>query len=154
MGFALTIGTICEVPVMFFANKRIKRFKAYGLLIFATVITGIRLLVFRASDPPNGLLLLQLLNGFTFPALWIAGVSYADENAPAGLSTTVQGLFGAASFGVGMAVGGFVGGLPVQKIGGRGMDPISGYILLATITIITLVGWRQLAKPRALPDTA
>jgi len=154
MGFALTIGTICEVPVMFFANKLIKRFKAYGLLIFATVITGIRLLLFAASNTPNALLLLQLLNGFTFPALWIAGVSYADENAPAGLSTTVQGLFGAASFGVGMAVGGFVGGLLVQNIGGRGMYLISGYIVLATVTIITLVGWRQLAKPRALPDTA
>jgi PPP family 3-phenylpropionic acid transporter len=154
MGWALTIGTICEVPVLFFANHLIKRFKSYGLMILSMIITGIRLLLFAASNTPNELLLLQLLNGLTFPAMWMAGVSYADENAPEGLRTTAQGLFGAASFGVGMAIGGFFGGLLVESIGGRGMYLVSGSVVLATVAIITVIGWRQLAEPGVLPEIA
>jgi MFS family permease len=86
--------------------------------------------------------------------MWMAGVSYADENAPEGLRTTAQGLFGAASFGVGMAIGGFFGGLLVESIGGRGMYLVSGSVVLATVAIITVIGWRQLAEPGVLPEIA
>jgi hypothetical protein len=39
-----------------------------------------------------------------FPAMWLSGVAYADEHAPAGLKSTAQGLFGAVAFGFGAAV--------------------------------------------------
>jgi MFS family permease len=66
-------------------------------------------------------LLVQLLNGFNYPLLTVAGVVYADEQAPKGFRATAQGLFGAAVGGVGAAVGGFAGGLLFEWLGAKGM---------------------------------
>jgi predicted MFS family arabinose efflux permease len=150
MGLALAIGTIGEIPVLFFGNRLIQRLKPYGLLMLAMVVSGIRLLLFAASSTPNLVMLLQLFAGLTFPAMWVAGVSYADDNAPAGMGATAQGLFGAMVFGFGMAMGGFLGGLLLANLGGQGMYLVVGVIVLA-IVALSWIGERLLAERPAAP---
>ena len=139
MGIALMVGTISEIPVLFFGNRLIRRFKAYGLLMLSMVVTGLRLLLFATAGTPSAILVIQLLNGLTFPAMWVAGVSYAYEKASADMSSTAQGLFTAMVFGVGSAVGGFIGGLLLESIGGRGLYYIFGIVVLAIVGIVGLV---------------
>jgi len=135
MGFALTISTLTEMPIFFFGDRLVKRFTAYGLLILALVMVAIRSLLLSAVSTPLMVLVLQAFGGMIFPAMWLAGVSYADENAPAGLKSSAQGLFGAMSFGFGSAVGGFMGGLLLESIGGRGMFLTFGIIVLVGLMI-------------------
>src|SRR5215510_9887237 len=52
VGIALAIATLTELPVFFFGDRLLKRFKSYGLLIFALIITGIRALLFAAASAP------------------------------------------------------------------------------------------------------
>ena len=139
MGLALLVGMASEIPVLFFCNHLIKRFKSYGLLMLTMVFIGLRMLLFAAVDTPGLVLVIQLLNGLTLPAMWIAGVSYADENAPAGMRTTAQGLFSAMFFGIGMAVGGFVGGPLLESIGGRGLYVVFGAVELTIVAIVALI---------------
>ena len=146
MGIALTISTLSELPVLFFADRLLRRLKAHGLLVLAMTVTGVRLLLYAALNFPAGVLVFQLLNGLTFPAVWVAGVSYADENAPAGMSATAQGLFGATVFGFGAAAGGFLGGLLLESAGGRGMYLVFGVMVLVSVAIITLVERRRPAE--------
>ena len=68
--------------------------------------------------------------------MWLAGVSYADENAPPGLKSTAQGLFGAMTFGFGSAVGGILGGPMLESLGGRGMFLVFGIIILVGLGVI------------------
>jgi len=148
MGIALAIATLFELPVLFFADRLLKRFKARGLLVLAMIVTGVRLLLYAALNSPAGVLVVQILNGLTFPAAWVAGVSYADENAPAGMSATAQGLFGAMVSGIGAAAGGFIGGPLLESVGGQGMYLVFGMMVLVSIAIIGVVEWCLPAEQR------
>jgi PPP family 3-phenylpropionic acid transporter len=149
MGLALTVSTFAELPVLFYADRLLKRFKAHGLFVLAMLVTGIRLLLYAAVSFPAGVLAFQILNGLAFPAAWVAGVSYADENAPPGMSATAQGLFSATVFGFGAAAGGFLGGLLLASIGGRGMYLVFGLTVLVSTAVISLVERRLPAQPAA-----
>ena len=152
MGLALTIGTLAEIPVMLFVNRMIVRFKSYGLLMFGMVFTGLRLLLFALSTTAAFVLFVQILNGFTFPIIWVAGVSYADEHAPEGFRTTAQGLFGAMVSGIGSATGGFVGGLLLANLGGRGLYTIFGTAVFLVVLLVTLIRAKLLPeKSMAVP---
>ena len=84
-------------------------------------------------------LVVQAFGGMIFPAMWSAGVAYADEQAPAGLKSTAQGLFGAISFGFGSAVGGLIGGMLLESVGGRGMFFVFGILILGGLAVLEIV---------------
>jgi predicted MFS family arabinose efflux permease len=121
------------MPIFFLGHRLMRKLGSYGLLILALVLMGVRALLYAAVSTPSMVLFVQLLGGTMFPAMWLAGVSYADENAPAGLKSTAQGLFGATTFGVGAAVSGFIGGPLLADIGGRGMFLVFGMMILAGV---------------------
>ncbi|HTP08469.1 MAG TPA: major facilitator superfamily domain-containing protein 6 [Anaerolineae bacterium] len=148
MGLALTIGTLSEIPVLFFGNRLLLRFKTNGLLLLALIVTGLRLILLAAAHTPEMILVLQLLNGLTFPAMWVAGVAYADQNAPAGMRSTAQGLFGATVFGLGLAVGGFIGGPILENWGGHALFLIFGVVVLIVVGCVALLQKRWQLAPQ------
>ncbi len=148
MGFASFLATVTELPIFFFGNRLVKRYGSYPLFIGALVLMGIRSLLFAAASTPFMVYVVQALGGITFPAMWLAGVSYAEENAPAGLKSTAQGLFGAMSFGFGAAVGGFMGGILLESIGGRSMFFVFGLAILVGLALIE--GAKRITITRAV----
>lgn len=151
MGLSLFISTFfSEVPVMFFGNLLLNRFKAQGLLVLGTGVVGARLLLYAAFNSPEAILVLQILHGLTFPIIWIAGVSYAHENAPPALSATAQGLFGAAVFGIGSGLGAFLGGIFMSTLGGRGLYFIFGAFVWLALLMILLIE-RRFSSAQAGP---
>jgi MFS transporter, PPP family, 3-phenylpropionic acid transporter len=155
MGLALTIATLSELPVLFYANRLLGRFGSFGLLVVGMAVTGIRLLLYAAVSLPAGILVFQVLNGLTFPAVWVAGVAFADENAPTGLSATAQGLFSAMVFGIGAAAGGLIGGLLLENVGGRVMYLVFGLFVLLSLAILAPAERRltRLPQPPHAGDT-
>ena len=151
MGLALTMGTVSEVPLLFFGNRLLLRFKPYPLFMIAMVITGARLLLFAVTSSPNGVLAVQLLSGLAYPLMWLAGVAYAHQHAPAGLGATAQGLFGAMVYGIGAAVGGFAGGPLFERLGGRNTYLVFGLVILAIVLGVALVQRRLPATTTTSP---
>ncbi|MDQ2692379.1 MAG: MFS transporter [Chloroflexota bacterium] len=139
MGLALTISTLSELPIFFLGHRLVRRFGSYGLLTLTLAMFGVRALLYAAVSAPWMVLIVQVFGGMIFPAMWTAGVSYADENAPAGLKSTAQGLFGAVSFGVGSAVSGFIAGPLLESIGGRGMFLVIGILILVGLGVAETV---------------
>ena len=105
MGFSLTIATISEIPVLFFADRLLGRWGAKGLLTLSLLGYGVRAFAYSFMNVPWLVLPIQLLHGPTFATLWAAGVSYADEIAPEGMGATAQGLLSAVVWGLGSALG-------------------------------------------------
>ena len=147
MGLGLTLSTLTEIPIFFFGHRLVRRFGSYGLLIVALVLMAVRSLLFAAATTASLVLIVQGLGGMLFPAMWLAGVSYADENAPVGLKSTAQGLLGAMSFGVGSAFSGFVSGLLLESLGGRGLFFVLGIIVLVGVVAAEAV--RRLIPERS-----
>lgn len=145
-GIALTVSTISEIPIMFFANRILARLGSRGMLLLSVAATGVRLVLYAIFTAPAGILGFQLVNGLTFPMFWIAGVAYASERAPKGMEASAQGLFGAATTGVGAALGGLLGGILLGSAGGRLMYLIFGAIVLAGLLVLTALQ-RRTAKP-------
>lgn len=136
IGFAFTIATLTELPVFFFGDILVRRFKPQGLFLISLVLIGFRSIFFGIVDTVFMAIVVQAVGGMFFPAMWSAGVAYAFENAPAGLRSTAQGIFGAASFGVGSAVGGLICGVLLEQVGGRGMFLVLGIIILGGLALI------------------
>ena len=145
IGFALGLATVSELPMLFFADRMLTRLKPHGLLILSMIATVIRLVLYAIFVTETGILVFQLINGFTFAALWVAGVSYVNEIAPPGLSATAQGVFGATVFGFGAAGGGFLGGILLERVGGAQMFAIFGVLIFAAL-IVYLVMERRLSR--------
>jgi PPP family 3-phenylpropionic acid transporter len=142
MGIALTIGTVLEYPVLFFGNRLIRLLKPYGLFLLSIFVTGARLALLGVVNTPTLALLVQLLNGLSFPVMWIAGVAYANENAPDGMGATAQGLFSGMVIGIGMAAGGFFGGPLLEILGGHGLFLLFGSVVLAIAAVVALIEMR------------
>lgn len=152
MGWVLTFGTFSEIPVLFFGNYLLKWFKPTGLLFLSIFLTGIRLLLFGVATSFEFGMVLQIFNGITFPAMWVAGVAYADENAPAGLGSTVQGLFAATVFGFGSAVGGLAGGPIMESLGGHNFYLIFGSVILGIMVLAGLLQRFIPMKPQPVSE--
>jgi MFS family permease len=84
-------------------------------------------------------LLIQTINGLTFPAMWMAGVAFVGEHAPPGLSATAQGILSAIVFGVGTSLGGFLGGNLLGIVGAKEMYLIFGIITTLIVASISLL---------------
>jgi PPP family 3-phenylpropionic acid transporter len=152
MGLALTIGTIAELPVLFFVSRFIKRFKAYTLMIFSIAMTGLRFLLLAVAPNPTFVLFVQLLNGFNHPLLTVAAVTYADEVAPKGFRATAQGLFTTALGGIGFAVGGFAGGLLFESVGAKGMYLVFCIFVALVLVFVSLVRHTLPPEKESVPN--
>ena len=135
-GVAFTIAALTEIPIFFFGNRLVKQFSARGLLMLSVVLFGIRSLLLAVARTTYLIWVVQVFGGMLFPAMWSAGVAYVDENEPQGLKSTGQGLFNAMAFGFGSAVSGFVGGVVLESMGGRGLFFVFGVVILVGLGLI------------------
>lgn len=145
MGLAAVIATISEIPVFFFSNYLLKRLQSRGLLILSMAVIGTRLLLYFFFAFPPAILLIQMVHGLTFAALWTAGVSYAHENAPPGMIATAQGLFGSVMMGFGSGAGGMLGGLLIDQLGTAGMYGVMGAAVLIGLGMFAIL--ERLCRP-------
>lgn len=117
MGLALTIATLSEVTVFVYSDRMLKRWGTGRMLAASIVAMVARLLAYSVIVDPAAVLVVQLLQGFSFAALWTAGVAYAHRAAPPGMGATAQGVFSGVAMGLAAAAGALIGGLLYQDFG-------------------------------------
>jgi len=144
MGLSLTAATISELPVWFFSNRLLNRWGTKGLLALSLLACCVQAFSYSFIRVPWLALLIQLLHGPSFSAMWAAGVSYATEIAPEGLGATAQGLFSGVVMGLRSAFGALIGGLLYDALGAASMFRWGGVAtLLALILCLVLIPSRR-----------
>jgi MFS transporter, PPP family, 3-phenylpropionic acid transporter len=139
MGFALTASTLSEIPAMFFSDRMLRRFGARGMLVIAMTTIGLRLLCYSLTTQPWVVLLIQLVHGLTFAAIYTAGVHFADQIAPPGMKATTQGMFSGTLMGFGSAAGGLLGGLLLDRFSAGGMYAFAGTLVLTGLIAFLVI---------------
>lgn len=138
IGFSLTIATLSEIPVWFYANRMLQRWKPKGLLVFAFLSCAVQAFGYAFIPLPWVLMLLQLLHGPSFSAMWTAGVAYAAEITPPDNRATAQGLFGGVVMGLQSALGTLIGGLLYDDFGPAVTFAIGGISALIGVAVSIL----------------
>jgi PPP family 3-phenylpropionic acid transporter len=134
MGWSLTIATISELIVMYFSDRFLRWWGARRLLLFALGALSLRLL----ANSPGWVLVIQLLHGPTFAALWMASVAFVAEIAPPNLRNTAQGLLTGFVMGLGSTFGAFLGGILLDSFGFSQMFLWTGIGMLVLMGVFWL----------------
>jgi PPP family 3-phenylpropionic acid transporter len=140
MGLSQTVQTFSEIPVFFFSALLLQRFGARGLLLLSLTAVVIRMMAYTLLPPVWLVLPINLLHGLTFSALWVAGVTYANEVAPKGLGATAQGLFTGVSMGLGSALGALLGGTLYDSFGPTVLFRVAASCVLAGLIFFVVAG--------------
>jgi MFS transporter, PPP family, 3-phenylpropionic acid transporter len=135
MGLALTVATIASLPFFAFTNLLVKRWGALPLFILGMFLFAVRFALYSVIHTPWAVLVVQLLHGPTFGAIWVSGVTYANEIAPPGMGATSQSIFSAVLFGLGAAAGGLICGGLLSAFGPFGMFRLLAVIVAAGLAI-------------------
>jgi PPP family 3-phenylpropionic acid transporter len=110
IGFAWTLASLSEIPIMLGAGWMIRKISTSGLLKISFLAYALRWLLLSFISTPVLAILTQLLHGLSFAAFLIGGITYIGHLAPEGLNTTAQSIFTSVSFGLASIIGSLLGG--------------------------------------------
>lgn len=142
MGLSLLVATASEVPIFFFGNQLLERWGARGLLLLALGANVLRMFSYALMPAAWFVLPIHLLHGFTFSAMWMASISYANRAAPPGMGATAQGLLSGISMSLAGAIGALVGGQLYETVGPAAMFGWSGVSVLIGLLFFAVAGRR------------
>lgn len=148
MGLSLTIATISEIPIFLYSSRLLRRGAPF-LMAVSLGIMVVRAFAYASMTAPWQVLLISLLHGPTFSAMWSAGVAYANDTAVSGLSATAQGVFNGTVLGLGSALGAVVGGFLYDSSGAVVAFQWAGWATLAAFIIFVGVHRQSLIKSSA-----
>lgn len=150
LGYSLTLSTISEVPIFLLSQRMLKRWNAQLLIGIALFAFILRAFAYMMMTAPWQVLPISLLHGPSFAVMWLAGVQYADDIAPAGLGATAQGMFGGVVMGLGSALGALIGGVLYDS------NPVAvfawaGWLSLGALLLFVFANRRSFRRALARP---
>ena len=142
MGLSLMVATIAELPFFVVTNWIVKRIGAPKMFLIGMAAFALRFALYAVVQQPWAVLIVQVLHGPSFVAVWVAGVSYADSIAPPGMGATAQSIFGATLMGLGAAAGGVLSGALFGAVGAHWMYAILALFVLVGLAIFWITNSR------------
>lgn len=139
-GLSVAFAGVSELPVFIFSSVLLRKLTARRMLALGVLMMVVRCILISLMVDPRMALLLQMMHGLTFSMIWIAGVSFTNEIAPAGMGATAQALFSAAQFGLGNGIGALLGSQVYAAFGpavlyqASAVSALCGFVFLLAIS--------------------
>ncbi|MFA9557038.1 MFS transporter [Evansella sp. AB-rgal1] len=131
IGKAWMLATFSSVPVFALTGVLIKKYHEMLLVSIASILYCVRWFLYGFFDNSEILTYLQLMQGITFPILFVAAFSYITKIIPKEASATGQLIFIAATMGIGGLIGSAGGGWLMDKY-----TPQIAYFTGSSITVV------------------
>ena len=119
VGLMLALGSIAEIPFIFFSNRLIKRFGAMPILAFTSAMVALRLALYAMFPYKAGIVAAQLLHAFCFGLFHPAAVAFISDCVPPDKRSFGMTLYLSLGCGIPMVIGNFLGGFVVEYAGYR-----------------------------------
>ncbi|MFO0725270.1 MAG: MFS transporter [Myxococcota bacterium] len=137
VGTSMAIGGASEIVFMLLSRPLERRFVPRRLVAFAMFLTAVRWWISGTTASPSTFMIVQAMHGLSFGMFYTAAIASLIRTVPAELRATGQGLFMAATFGIGGGVGTVMFGEFFQRMEGpalfslaAGADVLAGMVLL------------------------
>ena len=160
----MTLGQVSEVGMMLLMPLIFKRVSVKGILALGLLAWSVRygLLAYGNAGPGMWMFYIAiLLHGICFDFFFMTGQLYTDQEAPANLRGTAQGLITFLTYGVGMFIGSVLSGTAVDFFthtsGGQVVRNWVGFWLtsaLSALVILILVSLFFRDKTKIQPQPA
>jgi len=139
LGFFVAIASATNIVIFFLMPRILKRWSALQVMIFSNILLVIRCAITAFIHEPNWVILVQLLDGPTWGTMWAAGVHYANEIAPHGLSASAQALYNAIFLGLGGIISASLGGVIYSSWGATVLFLIAA--LMAALSALVFISY-------------
>jgi len=146
IGIMLFFTAMSELPFFFFADKLIKKFGVYPMILAAGVFTSIRWFLFYVSANPVFILSASLLHGVGFVTISYTIATHINTNVPKELRATGQTMVALILAFFSRILFGYIGGILCDRFGVVPML-LAASIMTIAATIIFAVWF-----PRIKPD--
>jgi PPP family 3-phenylpropionic acid transporter len=100
-GAALAVGACAEVLVLAKGQKLLGWRRPQRLLVLVYAASFLRWLGLAYGSHPAAIILLQVIQGLTFGAFYLAAVAWIHEESPLEIRASAQGGFNLVTFGIG-----------------------------------------------------
>jgi MFS family permease len=114
LGMLWFIIAMSELPAFFFGAKIIKKHGVLNIYLLGLLIYTARFLIDSFCPSYQFVLLVQILQGVTFPLYLMATLQYVQDIVPNSVRTTAITAFTACSGGIGGFFGNICGGIIIQ----------------------------------------
>lgn len=138
IGAAWAVAAVSEVPMLFFSGWWLRKMGLRGFLFLGYLVYAARWFCFSVNRVPGLVVPLQLLQGFSFTAFLVGGVTLMGRAAPRGLEATAQALFSGTAMGLGGFAGSLLGGYLYQTQGITRLYLVEGGIAVLAALILFL----------------
>ena len=124
-GLAVAVGASAELVFMMTCAPLFRRFGPAPVLTLAYAASAVRWALMAVVTEPAALVALQVLHALGFGAFYLASIAIVDEEAPAKVRASAQGVFSAFVFGIAAALGLSLAGVVTRHLGMRGVFAVA-----------------------------
>ncbi|MDR0878847.1 MAG: MFS transporter [Treponema sp.] len=118
-GLIWAISSLAEVPVMYISWRLIRRFGALPLLVFTTLMVGVRLGIYAVFPFKPGVIAAQLLHSFCYGLFHPAAVAFISGSVPPERRAMGMSLYLSLGTGLPTLLGNIMGGFIIEHWGYR-----------------------------------
>lgn len=142
VGLNFALQSLSELPLFYFGQRLIRRYGPQRLIVFAMVVTSLRLLFMWQNQSPTFALMAALSHGVSFSLFLVSIIEYMRRLIPPAYRATGQSLIWAFYFGAGTTFGNILTGILSDYVQMRGAIGIMAGV---TVLVIGLTGaWFRL----------
>ncbi|KAL5011089.1 hypothetical protein ScPMuIL_013394 [Solemya velum] len=117
IGTVSCVGNISEILTFFMIFGLIRRVGHVNIIFFGLFGYIVRFCAFAAIDNPWLVVPFEILQGFTYAAVWVVVSTYLCMSIPNEYLATVQGVLHGVYWGLGCGTGHMLSGLLVEQFG-------------------------------------